>query len=178
MTPPNQVEFPIWGFSASYSVSVQGSTKNFCHRKPRQRVPVDVKARFGRACDIKLDRQVIKSFFSLLFSTITVEILEGFLKLWRLRTSQTTRFARFLTSTRSMATTTEAPTAGLEAGTSAPAVIRPKLHGRAFYESIGSPKYILAPMVDQSEFVGFFPPLSLLPQKLVERRGIVWERDC
>lgn len=28
----------------------------------------------------------------------------------------------------------------------------PKLHGRAFYESIGSPKLILAPMVDQSEF--------------------------
>jgi len=28
-----------------------------------------------------------------------------------------------------------------------------KLHGRAFYESIGSPKYVLAPMVDQSEFV-------------------------
>lgn len=30
---------------------------------------------------------------------------------------------------------------------------KPKLHGRAFYESIGSPKYIIAPMVDQSEFV-------------------------
>jgi len=28
-----------------------------------------------------------------------------------------------------------------------------KLHGRAFYESIGSPKRIIAPMVDQSEFV-------------------------
>lgn len=32
-----------------------------------------------------------------------------------------------------------------------------KLHGRAFYESIGSPKFVLAPMVDQSEFVS---PLS------------------
>ena len=30
---------------------------------------------------------------------------------------------------------------------------RPKLHGRAFYESIGAPKMILAPMVDQSEYV-------------------------
>lgn len=30
---------------------------------------------------------------------------------------------------------------------------RRKLHGREFYESIGSPKVILAPMVDQSEFV-------------------------
>ena len=28
-----------------------------------------------------------------------------------------------------------------------------KLHGRAFYESIGSPKMVLAPMVEQSEFV-------------------------
>jgi hypothetical protein len=32
---------------------------------------------------------------------------------------------------------------------------RPKLHGREFYESIGSPKMILAPMVDQSEFVRY-----------------------
>jgi len=33
-----------------------------------------------------------------------------------------------------------------------------KLHGRAFYESIGSPKFVLAPMVDQSEFVSFSCP--------------------
>lgn len=32
-------------------------------------------------------------------------------------------------------------------------VERRKLHGRAFYESIGSPKIVLAPMVEQSEFV-------------------------
>jgi hypothetical protein len=29
-----------------------------------------------------------------------------------------------------------------------------KLTGRAFYENIGSPKMIVAPMVDRSEFVG------------------------
>lgn len=38
-----------------------------------------------------------------------------------------------------------------------------KLHGRAFYESIGSPKFIVAPMVDQSEFVC----LARLPQMAV-----------
>ncbi|KAI1384543.1 FMN-linked oxidoreductase [Hypoxylon trugodes] len=32
------------------------------------------------------------------------------------------------------------------------ATTKAKLHGRAFYESIGSPKFVLAPMVDQSEF--------------------------
>ena len=35
-----------------------------------------------------------------------------------------------------------------------PGITAPKLHGRAFYESIGSPKLIIAPMVDRSEFVG------------------------
>lgn len=38
--------------------------------------------------------------------------------------------------------------------------ITKKLHGRAFYESIGSPKFIVAPMVNQSEFVS----TSSLPQ--------------
>ena len=37
---------------------------------------------------------------------------------------------------------------------SSPPPGRRKLFGRAFYESIGSPKLVLAPMVDQSEFVG------------------------
>ena len=41
----------------------------------------------------------------------------------------------------------------LESSSSAP---RKKLTGRAFYESLGSPKMILAPMVDQSEFVRFY----------------------
>ena len=34
-----------------------------------------------------------------------------------------------------------------------------KLHGRAFYNSIGCPKFVVAPMVDQSEFV-WSRPLS------------------
>ena len=38
-------------------------------------------------------------------------------------------------------------------GNGVPADRTSKLHGRAFYESIGSPQYVLAPMVDQSEFV-------------------------
>lgn len=38
-------------------------------------------------------------------------------------------------------------------GTSPVHAKKAKLHGRAFYESIGSPKLILAPMVEQSEFV-------------------------
>jgi tRNA-dihydrouridine synthase 1 len=43
----------------------------------------------------------------------------------------------------------------------AAAVKMPKLHGRAFYESLGSPKYIVAPMVDQSEFVSRVSPARL-----------------
>lgn len=37
-----------------------------------------------------------------------------------------------------------------------PPTKRRKLSGRSFYESLGSPKMILAPMVDQSEFVRCF----------------------
>lgn len=40
-----------------------------------------------------------------------------------------------------------------DATTTTNATKKPKLHGRAFYESIGSPKFVVAPMVDQSEFV-------------------------
>ena len=42
---------------------------------------------------------------------------------------------------------------------------RRKLTGRAFYESLGSPKMILAPMVDQSEFVRCFIRLSSLGRR-------------
>ncbi|KAK1907049.1 hypothetical protein P3342_006237 [Pyrenophora teres f. teres] len=41
---------------------------------------------------------------------------------------------------------------------------RKKLHGRAFYESIGSPKLVLAPMVEQSEFAWRLLSRSFLPE--------------
>lgn len=37
---------------------------------------------------------------------------------------------------------------------------REKLFGRKFYESIGSPKYVVAPMVDRSEFVSTLAKLG------------------
>lgn len=48
-----------------------------------------------------------------------------------------------------------------------------KLTGRAFYESIGSPKMIVAPMVDRSEFVRLSHTLdsSLTPVDTIYRPG-------
>lgn len=67
----------------------------------------------------------------------------------------------FSRAVATMSSTTETTAAAATTVTTAPAVTetaasngRPKkLHGRAFYESIGSPKHVVAPMVDQSEFV-------------------------
>ncbi|KAK5129102.1 hypothetical protein LTR08_003922 [Meristemomyces frigidus] len=42
----------------------------------------------------------------------------------------------------------------------------PKLHGRAFYNALGAPQHVLAPMVDQSEFAWRLLTRSFLPADL------------
>ncbi|CAK7230195.1 tRNA dihydrouridine synthase [Sporothrix curviconia] len=62
------------------------------------------------------------------------------------------------------ASATPAAQAAPTATTAAASNGRPKkLHGRAFYESIGSPKHVVAPMVDQSEFAWRMLTRSFLP---------------
>ncbi|KAI6353548.1 hypothetical protein MCOR25_008952 [Pyricularia grisea] len=53
--------------------------------------------------------------------------------------------------------------AGSESNGASPG-FKPKLHGRAFYESIGSPKFVVAPMVDQSEFAWRMLTRSFMPE--------------
>lgn len=55
--------------------------------------------------------------------------------------------------------------------TMAAAGTKRKLHGREFYESIGSPRFVLAPMVDQSEFVSAATLFSMRSPTDYSRHG-------
>ncbi len=72
---------------------------------------------------------------------------------WELFLTGAAAMASTLTQQQSSAVAAAAVAATPETPPAPQAAKPKKLHGRAFYESIGSPKFILAPMVDQSEFV-------------------------
>lgn len=105
---------------------------------------------------------------------ITLALLKGSLSGWVRRA-----FLRPISTIRTMATSTNGVNSSTAASAPAPILVdnmasstdKPKkLHGRAFYESIGSPKFVLAPMVDQSEFVRLPPsihPSSATPSTAI-----------
>lgn len=73
---------------------------------------------------------------------------------WRIATTTTSGSCRRFFGTSIVAMASEAQTPKMDGSNGADmARQKTKLRGRAFYESIGSPKLVLAPMVEQSEFV-------------------------
>lgn len=77
----------------------------------------------------------------------------------RILSPNTPRYTRTMATTNSTSGNAPAESTQPPTDTTASEASKPtKLHGRAFYESLGSPKFVLAPMVDQSEFVR--PPHS------------------
>lgn len=107
--------------------------------------------------------------------SIILAVFGTHLRLWAgTRRSAIPQFRSIMTISNDLATTTAPmksspqPTT-VSNGVETPPNSRPKkLHGRAFYESIGSPRFVLAPMVDQSEFVSQVP--ILCPTELTSNR--------
>ena len=78
-------------------------------------------------------------------------------------------FNLFPRNMASSSTPTAAATMAEVARTSPPPAKKQKLGGYEFYVSIGSPKWVVAPMVDQSELVSFRHPV--VTGKLTGRHG-------